>query len=103
MSAERKTVLEQEYVFEADGTGEYCNVRVSLDITEMEEIVTIKPQHNMTFAEIERVLLGFEADVLKRMQMQLSGSYPAQLDFKGTIFKIAFDDKHNVKGIVPSE
>ncbi|MCL2200293.1 MAG: hypothetical protein FWB80_15390 [Defluviitaleaceae bacterium] len=96
-----KSILEQEYVYEADNTGEYCVVNVSLDITEMEEIVTIKPQQNMTLPEVERVLLGFEADVLNKMQMKLSGSYPARLDYKGRVFKIAFDDSHKVKGIVP--
>jgi ATP phosphoribosyltransferase regulatory subunit HisZ len=55
----------------------------------------------MTLAEVERVLLDFEVDVLKTMQMKLEGSYPARLDYKGKVFKIAFDDKHNVKGIVP--
>ena len=96
-----KSILEQEYVYESDSTGDYCVVNVSLDITEMEEIVTIKPQQNMTLPEVERVLFGFEADVLNKMQMQLSGSYPARLDYKGRIFKIAFDDDHKVKGIVP--
>ncbi|MCL1842222.1 MAG: hypothetical protein FWF79_00220 [Defluviitaleaceae bacterium] len=96
-----KPILEQEYVYTADTSEEYCVVRVSLDITEMEEIVTLKPQQNMTLAEVERVLHGFEKDVLKQMQMKLEGSYPARLDYKGKVFKIAFDDKHNVKGIVP--
>lgn len=96
-----RPILEQEYVYTNDGTGEYSVVRVSLDITEMEEIITIKPQQNMTLAEVERVLHGFEEDILQRMQMKLSGSYPARLDYKGKIFKIAFDHNHNVKGIVP--
>jgi hypothetical protein len=96
-----KPILEQEMVYTSDGSGDYCVVRVSLDITEMEEIVTLKPQQNMTLAEVERVLHDFEADVLKTMQMKLEGSYPARLDYKGKLFKIAFDDKHNVKGIVP--
>ncbi|MCL1846048.1 MAG: hypothetical protein FWF77_09105 [Defluviitaleaceae bacterium] len=95
-----KPVLEQEYVYEADGTGEFCNVRVSLDVAEFEEIVTVRPTQNMSLGEIERVLLGFEADVLKRMQMKLEGNYPARLEYKDKIFKIAFDNKHNVKGIV---
>ena len=95
-----KTVLEQEYVYEADGTGDFRSVQVSLGLTDMEEIVTLKPQQNMTYSEVERVLLGFEADVLKKMQMELSGSYPARLEYKGKTFKIAFDDRRNVKGIV---
>jgi hypothetical protein len=97
----RKSVLEQEYVYQADGSGDYCIAHVSLDITEMEEIVTIKPQQNMTFSEVERVLHGFEEDVLNKMQMELTGSYPARLEYKDKVFKIAFDDNHNVKGIVP--
>ena len=96
-----KPILQQEYVYSADGSEEYCTVRVSLDVTEMEEFVTLKPQQNMTLAEVERVLIGFEADVLNKMQMKLEGSYPARLDYKGKIFKIAFDNHHNVKGIVP--
>lgn len=96
-----KPVLEQEYVYKEDGSDEFCVVRVSLDITEMEEIVTLRPEQNMTLAEVERVLHGFEADILRKMQMKLEGSYPARLDYKDKIFKIAFDDKHNVKGIFP--
>jgi hypothetical protein len=101
MAAMTKSILTQEYVYEADVTGDFCNVMVSLDITEMEEIVTLKPQQNMTFAEVERVLLGFEEDVLNKMQMKLEGSYPARLEYKGKTFKIAFDDTHSVKGILP--
>jgi hypothetical protein len=101
MPAKVKSILEQEFVYQADKTGDYCNVTVSLDITEMEEIVTLKPQQNMTLKEVEQVLKGFEADVLTKMQMKLEGSYPARLEYKGRVFKIAFDDSHNVKGIVP--
>ncbi|MCL1883654.1 MAG: hypothetical protein FWF81_07890 [Defluviitaleaceae bacterium] len=100
MSANVKSILEQEYVYEADGTGDFCVVKVSLDITEMEEIVTLKPQQNMSLTEVERVLHGFEADVLRKMQMKLEGSYPARLQYKDKAFKIAFDNNHNVKGIV---
>jgi hypothetical protein len=96
-----KPILEQGMVYTADGSGDFCVVRVSLDITEMAEIVTLKPTQNMTLAEVERVLLDFEADVLKTMQMKLEGSYPARLDYKGKVFKIAFDGNHSVKGIVP--
>ncbi|MCL1878276.1 MAG: hypothetical protein FWF80_05415 [Defluviitaleaceae bacterium] len=95
-----KPVLEQEYVYEADGTGEFFVVRVSLDVTEMEEIVTLRPKVNMTLGEVERVLHGFEADVLKKMQMKLEGNYPARLEFREKTFKVAFDNKHNVKGLV---
>jgi len=97
----RKTILEQQYVYESDETGEYCTADVILDITEMNEIVTIKPQQNMTLAEIGRVLHGFEADVLKKMHMKLDATYPAQLEYKNQAFKIAFDENHNVKGITP--
>jgi hypothetical protein len=95
-----KPVLEQEYVYNADETGDFRVVRISLDVTEMKEIVTLKPQENMSFAEVERVLTGFEEDVLKKMQMKLEGSYPARLEYKGKVFKIAFDEEHNVKGII---
>jgi len=96
-----KSVLEQEYVYTCDSTGEYNTVRVSLDVTEMEEIVTLKPEINMTLAEVERVLVGFEEDVLKKMGMALEGNYPARLDYKGNILKIAFSPDHKVKGISP--
>ena len=94
-----KSVLEQEYVYQADETGEFLNAIVSLGVTERETLVTIRPKQNMTFAEVERVLLGFEADVLQRAKMKLEGSYPALLEYKGKTFKIAFDDKRNVKSI----
>ncbi|MCL2218106.1 MAG: hypothetical protein FWB91_13970 [Defluviitaleaceae bacterium] len=96
-----KPVLEQEYVYTCDATGEYNTVRVSLDITEMEEIVTLKASQNMTLAELERVLHGFEADVLNKMHMSLKGSYPARLEYKGSIFRVAFGPDRKVKGISP--
>ena len=96
-----KSVLEQEYVYTSDSTGDYQTVRISLDITEREELVTLKPQINMTLAEVERVLHDFEEDVLKKMGMKLEGNYPARLDYKGILLKIAFSDDHKVKGISP--
>jgi hypothetical protein len=101
MSKNVKPVLEQDYVYNADGTGEFRSVNVSLGITEMEEIVTLKSEQNMTFGEVERVLVGFEEDIMARMGMKLEGSYPARLEYKGKVFKIAFGDNRNVKGIVP--
>ena len=96
-----KPVLEQEYVYTCDATGDYHTVRVSLDVTEMEEIVTLKPQQNMTMAEIERVLHGFERDVLATMQMKLEGNYPARLEYKGQMMRIGFNADHKVKGLSP--
>jgi len=96
-----KPILEQEYIYTADNTGEYRIVRISLDVTEMEEIVTLKPDQNMTMSEVERTLKDFEADVLNKMQMKLDENYPANLYYKGKTFKIAFDDKKKVKGLAP--
>ena len=96
-----KSILEQEYVYTSESTGEFETVSISLDVTEMEEIVTLKTQKNMTLTEVETVLHGFEADILSRMQMTLTGNYPARLDYKGRVFKIAFDENHKVKGIAP--
>ncbi|MCL2841110.1 MAG: hypothetical protein FWE05_10110 [Defluviitaleaceae bacterium] len=96
-----KPVLEQEYVYTSETTGEYNTVTISLDITEMEEIVTLKTDTNMTMTEVEQVLHGFEADVLKKMAMSLEGNYPARLEYKGRVFKIGFGPDHKVKGISP--
>ena len=87
-----KPILEQEYVYTSDGTDEFRHVNISLDVTEMEEIVTLKPEHNMTMGEIDRALKGFEEDVLQRMHMKLGESHPVQLEYKGKIFKISFTD-----------
>ena len=95
-----KPILEQEYVYTADGNDEFRTVNISLDVTEMEEIVTLKPQQNMTMSEIDRALKGFEEDILKRMQMKLAESHPVQLDYKGKIFKISFAGG-KVSGIAP--
>ncbi|MCL2049270.1 MAG: hypothetical protein FWG87_11150 [Defluviitaleaceae bacterium] len=100
MSEKKSTVLTQEYVYVSEGSGEYCNASVSLDAIDTGQVVTIKPEQSMSFGEIEQVLYDFEADILKKMNMKLSGQYPARLDYNGEIFKIAFDDSHNVKGIV---
>ena len=96
-----KPVLEQEFVYNADEDGDFRVVRVSLDITEMAEIITIKTDHNMTLAEVERVLHGFEEDILRKMEMKLDPNYPARLEYKGNTLKIAFDREHKVKGLVP--
>ena len=87
-----KPILEQEYVYTSDASDEFRSVRISLDVTEMEEIVTLKPDQNMTMGEIDRALKGFEEDILQRMQMRLGESHPVQLEYKGKIFKISFSD-----------
>ena len=94
------SVLEQEYVYNADKTDDFRVVKVSLDVTEMEEIITIKTEENMTLSEVDRVLRGFESDVLSKMGITLDKDYPARLMYKGQISKIAFGDDHKVKGIV---
>ena len=95
-----KPILEQEYVYTSDNGEEFRTVIISLDVTEMEEIVTLKPLQNMTMTEIDRALKGFEEDVLQRMQMKLGESHPVQLDYKGKLFKISFDGG-KVSGIAP--
>ena len=95
-----KPILEQEYVYTSDGGDEFRTVNISLDVTEMEEIVTLKPLQNMTMSEIDRALKGFEEDILQRMQMRLGESHPVQLDYKGKLFKISFDGG-KVSGIAP--
>ena len=95
-----KPILEQEYVYTSDSGDEFRTVNISLDVTEMEEIVTLKPLQNMTMSEIDRALRGFEEDVLQRMQMRLGESHPVQLDYKGKLFKISFED-NKVSGIAP--
>ena len=96
-----KPILEQEYVYNADKTEEFRVVRISLDVTEMEEIITIKTEENMTLNEVDRVLHGFEADVLSRMDIKIDKDHPARLMYKGRTLKIDFDENHKVKGIVP--
>jgi len=96
------TVLEQEYVYNADKTDDFRVVRISLGVTEMKEIITIKTDENMTMAEVDRVLRGFEEDVLSKMDMSLDANYPAQLEYKGKILKVQFGPDHKVKGIVPA-
>jgi len=96
-----KPVLEQEYVYTADITEDFRVALISLGVTEKEEIITIKTEENMTLTEVDRVLRGFEADVLSRMSITLDENYPARLEYKGQTFKIAFGPDHKVKGIVP--
>jgi len=96
------SVLEQEYVYSSDKTGDFRVVRISLDVTEMEEIITIKTEENMTMGEIDRVLRGFEEDVLSGMDIHLDVNYPARLLYKGKLLKIAFGPDHKVKGIAPA-
>jgi hypothetical protein len=97
----RKPVLEQEYVYISDSGDDFRVVKIALDITEMEEIITLKPEQNMSMSEVERALKGFEEDILQKMQMELSGTYPARLEYKGRVFKIAFGENKKVKGLAP--
>ena len=101
MAARATPVLEQEYVYTCDKTEEFRVVRIALDVTELEEIITLKPEQNMTLSEVERALKGFEEDILLKMQMKLDNDYPARLEYKGKLFKITFGEGHKVKGIVP--
>jgi len=95
------TVLEQEYVYNADKTDDFRVVRINLSVTEMSEIITIKTEENMTMGEVDRVLRGFEEDVLSKMDMSLDDNYPAQLEYKGKLLRIVFGSNHKVKGIEP--
>ena len=95
-----KPILEQEYIYTADGNDEFRTVIISLVLTEMQEIVTLKPQQNMTMSEIDRALKGFEEDILQRMQMKLGESHPVQLEYRGKLFRISFENG-KVSGIAP--
>jgi len=96
-----KSILNQEYVYTADNTGDFRTVNISLDITEMTEIITLHPEQNMTMGEIDRALHGFEEDVLTRMQIKLGETHPVQLEYKGKKFKITFDGNRKVNGVAP--
>ena len=98
-----KQVLEQEYVYNADVTEDFRVVRIALGVTEMKEFITIKTDEEMTLNEIDRVLRGFEADVLKRMDITLDENYPALLERQGKLQKIVFGEDHKVKGLAPYE
>ena len=94
-------VLEQEYVYTSDKGDEFRVVNISLGVTEMEEIITVKAEERMTLTELDRCLRGFESDVLSRMDITLDENYPARIEYQGKMLKIAFDEDHKVKGLVP--
>ena len=104
----KKPMLEQEYVYTVNNTGEYRSVLVTLEVTGESEVLTIKSKNpeSMTLEELDRVLIGFEEDVLSKMKMSIQDSYEVRLDQGGNLYKVNFQYHRTVKsllGISPSQ
>jgi hypothetical protein len=92
-------VWDMEYVYNAEGTDEFRQVRLTLEISEAEGRVTMRPEHMMTLSEINSVMREYEDDVFKRMLTQYDSYYPVRLVYNEVNCEVQFDSKRQVTGI----
>jgi hypothetical protein len=94
-----KPVWDMEYVYNADVTGDFRQVRVTLEISETQGRVTLQPTYMMTLNEINGVMREYEDDVLKRMLTQYDAYYPVRLVYNNVECAVKFDSKRQVTEI----
>jgi hypothetical protein len=88
-----------EYVYNAEGSDEFRQVRITLEISNKEGRVTLAPAQMMTMSEISAVMKEYEDDVFKRMLTPYDSYYPVRLVYNGVECRIDFDSKRQVTGI----
>jgi predicted metal-binding protein len=94
-----KPVWDMEYVYNADVTNEFRQVRVTLEISETQGRVSMHPVHMMTLNEINNVMREYEDDILKRMLTPYDSYYPVRLLYNGVECAVKFDSKRQVTEI----
>jgi hypothetical protein len=94
-----RPVWDMEYVYNAEGTDAFRQVRVTLEISEAQGRVTLYPEHMMTLGEINNVMREYSDDVLKRMLTPYDSYYPVRLVYNGVECVVKFDSKRQVTEI----
>lgn len=96
---EFRSVWDREYVYNAEETEEFRQVRIVLESSDTTGRVTLLPNHMMTMKEISAVMKEYEDDVLKRMLTPYDSYYPVRLVYNNVECKIEFDSKRQVTGL----
>jgi len=94
-----QSVWDRVYVYNAEGTEEFRQVRITLEISDKQGRVTLQPHHMMTVSEIDAVMMDYNAHVLERMLTPYDVYYPVRLVFNDVECKIEFDSQRRVTGI----
>jgi hypothetical protein len=92
-------VWDMEYVYNAEESDEFRQVRITLEISDAGGRVTMRPEHMMTLNEINHVMCEYEDDVFKRMLTQYDSYYPVRLLYNEVVCDIQFDSKRQVTGL----
>jgi len=96
---EFRPIWDMEYVYNAEGTDEFRQVRVTLEISDTTGRVTLTPEHMMTLKELNDVMREYSDDILKRMLTPYDSYYPVRLVYNGVECQVKFDSKRQVTEI----
>jgi hypothetical protein len=96
---EYRCVWDREYVYNAEDTEDFRQVRILLESSDTTGRVTLLPHQMMTMKEISAVMKEYEDDVLKRMLTPYDSYYPVRLVYNDVECKIEFDSQRRVTGL----
>jgi len=95
-------VINMEYVYTAEESGEYRTVRISMQVDEDSGAILLKPDHEMSIQELENVLRDFDDDVLKKMRFRMVAHCSVQIIYENRTYTVELDDAPRVKRLVRS-
>ncbi|MCL2187179.1 MAG: hypothetical protein FWC16_02795 [Defluviitaleaceae bacterium] len=96
---EYKPIWSMEYVYNAEGSEEFRQLRITLELSESDGRITLEPSHMMTIKELNNVMRDYQQDLLEKMMTAYDTYYPVRLLFNGIVCKVEFDSKREVTGI----
>ncbi|MCL2202379.1 MAG: hypothetical protein FWB88_00350 [Defluviitaleaceae bacterium] len=94
-----KPIWDMDYVYNADESDEFRQVRITLEISDTDGRVTLTPNFMMTIREIDSVMREYSEDVLKRMLTDYDSFYPVRIIYNGVEMKVEFNSQREVMGI----
>ena len=92
----------KDYVYMSEATEEFCNVEITFSANDNDGQLILKPESMMQPAEIETVLKLFHVDVMKKMLINVSESYPISMEYGGKTYRVVVDSSFSVKSVEPS-
>ena len=90
--------LELDYVYTADGTLDYRNVRVSVSVGDETAVITILPENEMSKTELNSIFDELESDLLKKTKISLTDECHIELKMNGYNHTVTLAD-HRVVNI----
>ena len=95
-----KNILSWDYIYVSDETSEFLNVNISVAVEEDGALVTLVPDHAMSEAEINKLLVEVEADMIKKARTSLLNDCRVVLSQDNKKINITLEkDRPAVKGM----